>query len=689
MTLISILALSAIAQLLPAQFAVAEQRLRGEQNSVTQSQTNLTRVDHHPTNINPERFRRRANAPKASGSSGLSDGRRSTSVKSFRSGNSKASISDAGSKGGGSDGRASELPNPKVFEAAISLDDFKNVDPKLFEWVNPDEIQPGETTCGFLKAPLGWVDETDIKYPFVKTYVCVTFASQQPATRGNLAVHCGGPGSLSSCGLILSLHHFDDETSSTFNIIAFDQRGMGRSKPTFVVEECAVESREKSFVNYDDEESIRKMAKVYKKEHLRCWKYPDFQLKATQGDSSTRYFHFLEYSGTRQLAEDIERVRLLFGNQKLSIYGISYGTTVMGTYATVFSKNVNLMVLDANTDPSNDIESQSLSSARSSQQRLDYFIASCEFGNFDCGVPDLRTCIDDVNTILDWIEHNDPAYDLPYPLIWIVWRLIGHYDLLEGLCEIAKDRNVDAFNNWVSENNVFRDEEEAPAPEAPTSVLYNSPSKPTYMDAMNPNHLNWPFEGYRNLVGTSSVTQDMIWAQDNAFGAYDEDRYVHFLQKINQDYPGEGTQMPVRAAQQWYSATYFWPNITPLPPMGNPFLSGIIAGQLFDPATPYEHTQKMREHFKSATLLTSRSVNHGLNVARDSHLTVDQRCLSNIFRYLKNGEIDFTDGKVCESKGALTGCTIDGILTGQKCLKKNIKTASPLLAGWGWEGKFA
>ncbi len=56
----------------------------------------------------------------------------------------------------------------------------------------------------------------------------------------------------------------------------------------------------------------------------------------------------------------------------------------------------------------------------------------------------------------------------------------------------------------------------------------------------------------------------------------------------------------------------------------------------------------MREHFKSATLLTSRSVNHGLNVARDSHLTVDQRCLSNIFRYLKNGEIDFTDGKVCE-----------------------------------------
>ena len=29
--------------------------------------------------------------------------------------------------------------------------------------------------------------------------MCVRFAKNQPAPRGNLAVHCGGPGSLSSC----------------------------------------------------------------------------------------------------------------------------------------------------------------------------------------------------------------------------------------------------------------------------------------------------------------------------------------------------------------------------------------------------------------------------------------------------------------------------------------------------------
>ena len=55
------------------------------------------------------------------------------------------------------------------FEPAISLEDFKNVDPERFEWVNPDEVKAGETTCGFLKAPLGWeVEELDIVYPMVK-----------------------------------------------------------------------------------------------------------------------------------------------------------------------------------------------------------------------------------------------------------------------------------------------------------------------------------------------------------------------------------------------------------------------------------------------------------------------------------------------------------------------------------------
>ena len=63
-----------------------------------------------------------------------------------------------------------ETPNPSVFEAAMTLEDFKNVDPNKFEWVNADEIKAGETTCGFLKAPLVWeIEKLEIEYPAVKT----------------------------------------------------------------------------------------------------------------------------------------------------------------------------------------------------------------------------------------------------------------------------------------------------------------------------------------------------------------------------------------------------------------------------------------------------------------------------------------------------------------------------------------
>ena len=62
-----------------------------------------------------------------------------------------------------------EPPNPAVFEPAMDLHDFASIDPKQFEWINPDEIKPGETTCGFLTAPFGWsVDGLDVVYPDVK-----------------------------------------------------------------------------------------------------------------------------------------------------------------------------------------------------------------------------------------------------------------------------------------------------------------------------------------------------------------------------------------------------------------------------------------------------------------------------------------------------------------------------------------
>lgn len=52
-------------------------------------------------------------------------------------------------------------------------------------------------------------------------------------------------------------------------------------------------------------------------------------------------------AGTRQLAEDLFRFMRAIEAPKLSLYGGSYGTRVMGTFATLFPNNVDKFVLDS------------------------------------------------------------------------------------------------------------------------------------------------------------------------------------------------------------------------------------------------------------------------------------------------------------------------------------------------------
>ena len=111
------------------------------------------------------------------------------------------------------------------FYKASSMDFIKKgIDPEEFEWVNPDEIAPGATTCGFLKPRLGSLD--DVNYPRIRVYVCMRFADTQPAAKGNIFIHCGGPGTLSDCiepwGLGSNLT-FGNQNLNDYNILSIDQ----------------------------------------------------------------------------------------------------------------------------------------------------------------------------------------------------------------------------------------------------------------------------------------------------------------------------------------------------------------------------------------------------------------------------------------------------------------------------------
>ncbi|MFE7709945.1 alpha/beta hydrolase [Streptomyces sp. NPDC057486] len=62
----------------------------------------------------------------------------------------------------------------------------------------------------------------------------------------------------------------------------------------------------------------------------------------------------LPYVGTTNAARDLDLIRQVLGDRKMTYFGISYGTELGGTYAHLFPQNVGRTVLDAVVDPTAD-----------------------------------------------------------------------------------------------------------------------------------------------------------------------------------------------------------------------------------------------------------------------------------------------------------------------------------------------
>ena len=243
-------------------------------------------------------------------------------------------------------------------------------------------------------------------------------------------------------------------------------------------------------------------------------------------------------------------------------------------------------------------------------------------------------------------------------IVFMIQGLYGSVDKAPSMCAAAEAGDYNAFKEALAPPSMY---DSFIQDDNTTSLDLNTLSTPTYGTD------DWPFESYATLDTQGRAALLTLVAQDYIFGAYNEDNYVDFLFQLNKRYSGIGTQSPIGQAYWWYSATYQAPVITPTPPIGNSWLTGIVAGQLYDPQTAYIWTQNMRENFPSTHLLTSRSVNHGMLMAKETTLQ-NSDCQRHVKTYFTTGVINFVDGTVCESDPVEYSCTIEQIATSQQCI---------------------
>jgi pimeloyl-ACP methyl ester carboxylesterase len=205
---------------------------------------------------------------------------------------------------------------------------------------------------------------------------------------GSLVVNPGGPGGSGIEYAANSKAYFGSEVRQVFDIVGFDPRGVGESTPV----QCLPDEKLDAFVASDPD--------------------PDTPAEVRESDRMIREFGrgCVERSGdlaahvsTAEAARDIDIIRELLGDRRLSWFGASYGTLLGATYAELFPERVGRMVLDAALDPSLSAVDMSLAQARGFEVALRAYIGACvgRGGCFlgdtvDAGARRIRQFLDEV-----------------------------------------------------------------------------------------------------------------------------------------------------------------------------------------------------------------------------------------------------------------------------------------------------
>lgn len=183
---------------------------------------------------------------------------------------------------------------------------------------------------------------------------------------GSLLFNPGGPGA-SGMSLVASLapQLTKSPLAQRFDLVGFDPRGVGSSTPAI---DCLTDSDWTA--QRDDlvlDPSPAGVAATEAKNML-------FAQRCTQRSGGAQV---LANVGTRDVAKDLDILRAVLGDQKLTYVGYSYGTRIGSVYAEDFPHNVRAMVLDGALDPTETTIDREVKQSAGFQQAFQAFAADC------------------------------------------------------------------------------------------------------------------------------------------------------------------------------------------------------------------------------------------------------------------------------------------------------------------------
>ncbi|MFI7290437.1 alpha/beta hydrolase [Streptomyces anulatus] len=207
-----------------------------------------------------------------------------------------------------------------------ALDRYAKQKPR---WKRCEAAAPAEFQCATIKVPLDYRvpggERIDLAISRIKTTA--------PGKRhGVLLSNPGGPGGE---GLYMPLAMADSLPASArqkYDLVGFDPRGVGRSSPV----SCGLEPEEENWLRPYKEETFDDDVAWARTFADKC--------EEKAGD-------VLPHITTRNTARDMDLLRAVLGEKKISYVGYSYGTYLGAVYTQFFPRRADRFALDSAVDP--------------------------------------------------------------------------------------------------------------------------------------------------------------------------------------------------------------------------------------------------------------------------------------------------------------------------------------------------
>ncbi|WP_031509209.1 alpha/beta hydrolase [Streptomyces megasporus] len=190
--------------------------------------------------------------------------------------------------------------------------------------------------CGKLRVPLDY--DSPNRDEDLHLAVTRKKASGPGKRLGSLHVNPGGPGGSAVDYVQLAAGiGYPAPVRARYDIVGMDPRGVARSEPIECLSDKEMDAYTLTDVTPDDQGEIEKLTAAYEKFAKGCEKQAG---------------KLLGHVSTVEAARDMDVLREVLGDDRLTYVGASYGTYLGATYAGLFPSRVGRLVLDGAMDPS-------------------------------------------------------------------------------------------------------------------------------------------------------------------------------------------------------------------------------------------------------------------------------------------------------------------------------------------------